>query len=102
VEHGEVSVGAFLPAGEDAPEAVEPGVRPLDDPAAGANAGLASELLFAAGADVCGEAELAREFANLVVVVAAVEAKMLRLRRAWLRPLDRDRLDRGAGEPEVV
>jgi hypothetical protein len=47
VEHREVGVGAFLPANEDAAEAIEPGVGALDDPAAGAEAGLAFELLRA-------------------------------------------------------
>jgi hypothetical protein len=41
VEHGEVGVGAFLPASEDAAEAVEPGVGALDDPATSTEAGLA-------------------------------------------------------------
>jgi hypothetical protein len=76
VEHGEVGVGAFLPANEDAAEAVEPGVGALDDPAAGTEAGLALERLrlVAATADVRGERELRRELTHLAVVVAAVEA----------------------------
>jgi len=80
VEHRQVGVGAFLPAGEDAAEAVEPGVGALDDPAAGAKAGLVLERLrlFAAGADVRGEAELVGELVHLVVVVALVEAEALR------------------------
>ena len=104
MEHGEVGVGAFLPADEDAAEAIEPGVGALDDPAAGAEAGFAFECLgfLAAAADVGGERELVAEVAHLVVVVALVEAQPLRLlpRRLW--PLDRDALDRGAGELEVV
>jgi hypothetical protein len=104
VEHREVGVAAFLPAGEDAAEAVEPGVGAFDDPAAGAEAGLAFDRLcfLAAAADVRGEAELGGEFAYLVVVVAAVEAEALRLRRCRCRSLDRDRFDRGAAELEVV
>ena len=52
----------------------------FDDPAAGAEAGLAGErlLLFAARADVRGEAELAGELVHLVVVVGRVEAETLR------------------------
>jgi hypothetical protein len=55
-------------------------VGALDDPAAGAEAGLAFERLrlLAAGADVGGEAELARELVHLGVVIAAVEAEPLR------------------------
>jgi len=104
VEHGEVGVGAFLPAGEDAAEAVEPGVGALDDPAAGAEASLLLDRLslLSAAADVGGEAELGGEFAHLVVVVAAVEAETLWLLRRRLGSFDRDALDRGAGELEVV
>ena len=63
VEHGEIGVGAPLPASEDAAEAVEPGVGALDDPATGTEAGLALERLrlFAAAADVGGEGELRGE-----------------------------------------
>ena len=76
----------------------------FDDPASGAEAGLAGErlLLFAAGADVRGEAELARELVDLVVLVGRVEAQSLRARPGRFGPLDRDRLDRGAAQLEVV
>ena len=104
MEHGEVGVGAFLPADEDAAEAVEPGVGALDDPAAGAEAGLAGEcfLLLAAGADVGGERELLAELAYLAVVVGSVETEPLRPLGGRLGPLDRDRLDRLPGELVVV
>lgn len=104
MEHGEVGVGAFLPAGEDAAEAVEPGVGALDDPAAGAEAGLALErlCLVGAAADVGGERELLGEFADLLVVVGGVEAESLWSLRRRLGPLDRDALDGGAGELVVV
>jgi hypothetical protein len=104
VEHGDVGVGAFLPAGEDAAEAIQPGVGALDDPAAGAEAGLVFDRVcfFASGADVGGERELRAEVAHLHVVVAAVEAEALRRLGCWRGSLDRDRLDRGAAELEVV
>lgn len=104
MEHCEVGVGAFLPAGEDAAEAVEPGVGALDDPAAGAEAGLAFDRLcfFAAAADVGREAELVEQFADLVVVVATVEAEPLRPLGCRRGPLDRDRLNRLACQLEVV
>jgi hypothetical protein len=81
VEHREVGVCAFLPAGEDAAEAVEPGVGAFDDPAACSEAGLAFERLrfLAPAADVGGETELLEQLTYLVVVVAAVEAEPLRL-----------------------
>ena len=74
MEHREVGVWAFLPAGEDAAEAVEPGVGAFDDPAACSEAGLAFERLgfLATAADVGGERELLAELAYFVVVVAAV------------------------------
>jgi hypothetical protein len=77
VEHREVGVGAFLPAGEDAAEAVEPGVGALDDPAASAKARLALDRLrfLASAADVGCERKLLGELADLPVVVGGVEAK---------------------------
>jgi hypothetical protein len=104
VEHREVGVGAFFPAGEDAAEAVEPGVGALDDPTAGTEAGLAFDRLcfFASAADVGGERELGGELADLVVVVGSVEAEALRSLRRGLRSLDRDARERVAGELVVV
>jgi hypothetical protein len=80
VEHCEVGVGSFLPAGEDAAEAVEPGVGAFDDPAVGAEAGLTLDRLrfVTAAADVGGERELLGELADLFVVVGGVEAEALR------------------------
>lgn len=76
----------------------------FDDPASGAVAGLACErlLLFAAGADVCGKAELAGELVDLVVLVGAVEAETLRTPPGRLGTLDRDRLDRRSSKQMVV
>ena len=104
MQHGEVGVGAFLPAGEDAAEAVEPGVGAFDDPAASAEAGLAFDGLrfFAAAADVGGERELLGEFPDLLVVVGGVEAEPLRDLGRRLGPLDRDALERVARELVVV
>ncbi len=54
MEHREVGVGSFFPADEDPAETVQPGVGAFDDPAAGAEAGLAFDRLcfFAAAADM--------------------------------------------------
>jgi hypothetical protein len=54
------------------------------------------------GRDVGGEAELGGELVDLGEVVALVQAEPLRAVPGRLRPLDRDRLDGGAGELEVV
>lgn len=104
MEHGEVGVAAFLPAGEDAAEAIQPGVGALDDPTAGADAGLARErlLLFAATANVGGERELLAQLAHLAVVVGGVEAETLRRLLGRGRPFDRDRLERRASELVIV
>lgn len=104
MEHGEVGVGAFFPAGEDAAEAIQPGVGAFDDPAAGAEAGLAFDRLrlFAAATDVGGERELLGELVDLPVVVGGVEAEPLRRLRGGRGPRDQDRFERGAGELVVV
>ena len=49
-----------------------------------------------------GEAELAGQLVDLVVVVGRVEAQALRTRQGRLGPLDRDRLERRASEQVVV
>src|SRR5919197_4055493 len=76
----------------------------LDDPAAGAEAGVALELLLllATRADVAGEAELADELVHLWVVVALVQTEPLRLLVAGVRSLDNDALERRAEDLEVV
>ncbi len=104
MEHCEVGVGAFLPAGEDAAEAIQPGVGALDDPAAGSEASLVFECpcFLATTTDVGGEGKLGGELAYLVVVVAAVEAEAVWCLWGRLGPLDRNRLDRLARELEVV
>ena len=104
MHEGEIVLGLLLPADEQLAEAVEPRVGALDDPAAGAEAGLALDRLrfFAAAADVGRECELVAELAYLVVVVAAIKAEPLRRGCRGCGPLDRDRLDRRAGELVVV
>jgi hypothetical protein len=99
-----VVLGFLRPADQDRSVAVEPGVGAFDDPASGAEAGLAGEqlLLFAARADVRGEAELAGEFVDLVVVVGRVEAQALRTPPGRLGPRDRDRLDRRSSKQMIV
>ena len=49
-----------------------------------------------------GEAELVGELTDFGVVVATVEAEMLRPVPTRLRSFDRDRLDRGADELVIV
>ena len=80
MEQGEVVVGLLLPADEQAAEAVHPGVRALDHPAPGP---IARDLpfgglLFAARADVGGVAPFRDRLPRRVLVVALVQAQVLR------------------------
>ncbi len=104
MEHCEVGVGSFLPAGEDATEAIQPGVSALDDPAASAEAGLTLDRLrlLAAAADVRGERELLGELPDLAVVVRGVEAEPVCAPGRRLGPLDRDARECVARELVVV
>ena len=68
-EEGFVDVVAAFPADAQAPEAVQPGDRPLDDPAESAQTGAVRLSPFG---DRRLDAALPQEPAVLVVVVAAV------------------------------
>src|SRR5207237_7843485 len=70
----------------------------------GSEAGLALDCrgFLAARADVGGEAELGGELVHLWVVVALIETQPLRPLRGRRGPLDRDRLESGATQLEVV
>ena len=94
----------LAPAGEEAAEAVEPGVGAFDHPAARSEAGLVFELLllFAAGADMTGECELDQQLVDGGVVVALVEAKPLLAAAFGVRAGDQDAFEGGAEELEVV
>lgn len=104
MEHRQVGVGPFLPADKDAPKAVEPRVSALDHPAPCPEAGLALERprLLATSADVGRETELGGELVHLGEVVALVQTEPLWPLGRRLGPCDRDRLDRGPTELEVV
>jgi hypothetical protein len=71
LEQGAVVARLLRPAHEQTAEPVEPGMGALDGPAAGAETSITLErlLLFAAGADVAGEAEFGDELVHLWVVV---------------------------------
>jgi len=99
-----VVVGLFAPADEQAAEAVEPGVGAFDDPAARAEAFLAFDLflLFTAGADMPGEAELVEQLVDLGIVVALVQAQALGRLRGGVRTVDHDALQGRTEQLEVV
>src|SRR3954453_16134446 len=88
MKQAEVVGGLLAPADQDGAEAVQPGVGPLHHPASGFSLGMSlGRNLLTAGAQMQGEAELLSQGAWLVVVVAFVEAEILRLIRRRLRPL---------------
>src|SRR3954467_6774961 len=88
MKQAEVVGGLLAPADQDGAEAVQPGVCPLHHPTPGFDLSLAlGHDLLAAGAQVQGEAELFGQGARLVVVVALVQAEVLRLIRWRLRSI---------------
>jgi hypothetical protein len=95
MEHGEVIRRLLLAANEDATEAVHPGMRALDDPAArsGASVTLGADLL-ATPPEMQRKAELQSELARLLVIVALVQTKMLRRLSGGRRPLRHEALER--------
>lgn len=104
MEHGEVVLGLLLPADEEAPESVEPGVGSFDDPATGTIAGFGLERghFFAAGSQVQREAELVGELPDLREVIALVQTEPLWPFDGRPRAPDGDRFKRLARELEVV
>ena len=71
-----IAVDPFLPSDEDAAETIEPGVRTLDDPTAGA---VARDVLlrggfFAPAFDVRNVSELDGQFPNVRIVISSVQA----------------------------
>ena len=77
MEHGQVVFGLFGPPNEQVAEAVEPGVRPLDDPAPSLLARFFGLGFFAPRPDVGRVAQRAHHFSHLVVIVARVQAHVL-------------------------
>ena len=71
-----IAVDPFLPSDEDAAETIEPGVRTLDDPTAGAVArdGLLRGGFFAPAFDVRNVSELDGQFPNVRIVISSVQA----------------------------
>src|SRR5215212_4983640 len=68
VEEREVIGGLLGPTDQDGTEAVEPGVRSLDHPAARFGSGMTLGMgLFAAGAQMQGEAERRGQGTRLVI-----------------------------------
>ena len=104
VKHGLVVLGFFTPACEDAAKAIEPTMGAFDYPAADFLTGSLSlgGSFLALRADVGDEAVGLEEGAHLIVVVALVQAGVLRVRLGRLGPVDRDALDGRFKQLEVV
>jgi hypothetical protein len=73
---------APLPSHEQAAEAVVPRVGAFDDPTPRLAADLADQRLFAAPSNMCSDSAYANRGGDVRVVVALVEAKVLRASRA--------------------
>lgn len=84
MEHGQVVFGLFSPSDEQVPEAVEPRVGTLDDPAAGFLARFFGLDFFPTRPNVDRVAQSGQRFAHLLRVVARVQAQAL---RPALRPV---------------
>ena len=104
MEHGFVVFDFLRPANQHAAESIHPTVCSLHDPSARLESGSAFHGLhfFAARTDVVRHVELIRRLARLVIVIALVEAQVLRLTRRWLRSLDGNARDRLAQQFEVI
>ena len=82
----QIAVGVLLPTDQQAAEAFEPGMGALDHPATDPIARDLSPVLafFSATADRGGMAPSVHQFADDVIVVAFVQAKVLRpVFRRW-------------------
>ena len=94
----------FIPAYQDASEAVHPGVGPLHHPAPG----LLARLLFhrlcflTTRANMRGEPKLLQNIAHFLLVVSFIEAHALRLRLRGLRALDDKAVERGPHQFHVM
>ena len=101
LEHGKVVRGLALPAHEQAPVAVVPTVRALDDPSPWFVVNTSKQRLLAASTDVrCDSAQSNGSF-GVDVVVSLVEAQVLGTTRTP-RPTQHDRVEHLRHQPFVV
>src|SRR5512143_948932 len=95
MQKGQVVLGFLIPAHQNAAEAIHPAVPALYHPPTRFLAGLARHRLsfHATRANVSREAKLLQDGADLIVVIALVQAQALRLFCRWFRPLDQNALE---------
>src|SRR5215469_777288 len=104
MKKGQVVLGLFVPADEQATKAVHPRVHSFHHPTARFEPSLLFDGagFFSAWADMGGKAEFAQEVAYLVVVIALVQAHPLWLLLCRLGTLDHDAPDRRAHQFHVM
>ena len=104
MKHGDVRIGSLLPSNQYPPKAIHPTVRPLHDPATGLvpRPFLDRLGLFSTGTNVRREPKLVDQLSGLGVVVPFVHGHVLGIGFGRLRTLDRDALNRGLDQLEVV
>src|SRR5512143_4110792 len=95
MQKGQVVLGFLIPAHQNAAEAIQPAVTALYHPPTRFLAGLARHRLsfHTTRANVSREAKLLQDGADLIVIIALVQAQALRLFCRWFRPLDQHALE---------
>ena len=104
MEHGQICIGSNFPANKQSSKTIHPRVGALAHPAARLLSSASLQLLgpFAPRTNVSGEIEFIRQLSDLVIVVAFVEAEILR--GFWRRfgSANRDAFERLPRHFEVV
>jgi hypothetical protein len=104
MQHGDVGIGALLPPDQDSAKSIHPTMGSLNYPPAHAKAGGLFDrfYFFTARPNVSREFEFLNERSRFGVVVALVEAEILRLTARRPRTRNRNAFDRLTRELEVV
>ena len=99
-----VVTGFLIPADQDTPEAVHPTMRPFHAPPPGFEARFLLERsgLFPPRTDVGSEAKLLQEGADLVIVIAFLQAQPLRCVGGRVESLPGKALNGGAGHCAIM
>ncbi len=104
MDHGNVVLGFFLPAHQDAPKSVRPTMRSLDDPPPGSETAAPSDQnrFLATTPNVGSEPVLTGQTANLLIVISFIETQVLPSLRPRARLLHRNALKGFTSQLEVV
>ena len=95
MQKGQIILGFFVPAHQNATKAIQPTMTPLDHPPARFLASLAHHHLgfYPPRANVRRKAKLLKDAEDLIVVVDFIQATALRVLCRWFRPFDQDALE---------